>query len=183
LCAFAAPDDIRCSHVITTLSKHTVFVIKPHSSYFWRGCLPAYSAICSWLIRLSTILFMVVIRGDHILGDWIFVHWPRNISSITIAFVPLTDRNVYQFTHTEHKPPVNTGGHRSRRICWSPLWNLPLVNLLMPTIWRWFLDFWEICEPLVVAAVSSVNSKGNMRTSWECEVRSDCSCSAVVLGL
>ena len=58
------------------------------------------------------------------------------------------------------------------------------VNLLVPTIWRWFLDFWEIWKPLVVVAVGQFCIQyWNMRTSWECEVRPDCSYCAVVLGL
>jgi len=58
---------------------------------------------------------------------------------------------MYHLTYTEEKAMDDSKVHSSSQNCCSSAWNLLLVTLLEPGIWRWLLDF-VIC-PLVLKCV------------------------------
>lgn len=52
-------------------------------------------------------------------------------------------------THAPSRKCQRALSHGSRQNCGCLVWNLLHVSPLAPGIWRWFLDFWEVCEPLL----------------------------------
>jgi hypothetical protein len=97
----------------------------------------------------------------QILGAWSsrwlnVVPWHQIFSAklvqVSSSFSPLPyTKTCHQFTIcTKHKVPEAqiTGVHRSLQNCGSSVWDLLYVILLAHRIWRWLLDFLEICESL-----------------------------------
>lgn len=72
-----------------------------------------------------------------------FVLWPLIFSVQLLQFLLLTYENVYPCTRTEEQVSA------SLQHCGSSAWNLPHVTLLAHRFWRWILDMWEICGPLI----------------------------------
>lgn len=70
-----------------------------------------------------------------------------HIFSIINAPFFLTYKNMYQFTSTKKKAPDNSEVHMSLQNCGSSVWCCLHVTILMPRIFRQFLDFWKIYWP------------------------------------
>jgi len=64
-----------------------------------------------------------------------------------LQFAWQTYKNMYQFTYTIIVI------HWCVQNCGSTVWTLLHVPLLAPRIWRWLLDLWKICEPLMYVCV------------------------------
>jgi hypothetical protein len=88
-----------------------------------------------------------------------------------VELISIHTKNMYQFTCTEHKAPDNREVHRLLQNCVSSVLNLPHITHRAPTIWRWLLDFWKICEPPTVCWLSlreqsQWNIKQKLQREW-----------------
>jgi len=127
------------------------------------------SFISHWRYEWQSLINVICVKSALRTGvctSWVteFCVVVHAIFCIIIAVFFIAYRNAYYFWCTSQTTPDRHEVYRLFQNLGSSVWNLLHITLLVPSIWRWLLDFWKICGPLTIQGVTG----GTDQTSGGC---------------
>ena len=134
------------------------------------------SFITHWWHEWQSLINIICVKSALHTGvctSWVteFCVVVRAILCIIIAIFFIADTNAYYFSCTSQTMPDRHEIYRSFQNFGSSVWNLLYATLLVPSIWRWLLDFWKICGPLTVynKGICNLPSFMGLNVTYTCE--------------